>query len=330
MRAVVRSATHHVFEHLIIILAATAIVCCESPGRVAKDSHAFRVALLTPGPVSDAGWNAAAFDGLQLIRRQLGAETALVQTRSPADFDDGFRDFASRGYNLIFAHGYEYTDSAMRIARDFPDVFFVVSSGSKSSRNVASLSFKFEQAAYVEGVLAGGVTKTGVVGAVGGIELPSIRQTFEGFKRGFLSVRPNGRILISYTGSFDDVGTAKEAALAQISQGADLIIHDADAAGLGVFQAAAQTHVLAFGAIRNQNDVMPGVVLASAISMTAEAFLKIAKEVQNHQFHAGMLEYGMEDGMVGVVLNPRLKRRIPAPTMQKFDEAEQLFAKQGQ
>jgi len=228
---------------ILIIVASIGLGACTSPRKSPVDSSRFRVALLTPGPVSDAGWNAAAFDGLQLIKDKLDAETAMVQTRSPADFEDGFRDFASRGFNLIFAHGYEYTDSAISVARDFPKVYFVVSSGSQSSRNVASLTFKFDQAAYAEGVLAGGVTKTGVVGAIGGIELPSIRLTFEGFKRGFLSVRPKGRLLVSYIGKFDDVGAAKEAALAQISQGADLIVHDADAAGLGVFQAAAQAHV---------------------------------------------------------------------------------------
>jgi basic membrane protein A len=310
---------------ILIILASIGLVACTSPRKGPTDASTFRVALLTPGPVSDAGWNAAAFDGLQLIKDKLGAETALVQTRSPADFDDGFRDFASRGFNLIFAHGYEYTDSAIGVARDFPNVMFIVSSGSASSRNVASLTFKFDQAAYAEGVLAGGVTKTGVVGAIGGIELPSIRLTFEGFKRGFLSVRPKGRLLVSYIGKFDDVGAAKEAALAQISQGADLIVHDADAAGLGVFQAAAQAHILAFGAIRNQNDVMPGVVLASAVTSTAQAFLKIATEVENNQFHPGMLEFGMEDGMVKVVLNPRLESRIPEPAMKRFLAAEREF-----
>jgi basic membrane lipoprotein Med (substrate-binding protein (PBP1-ABC) superfamily) len=191
---------------------------------------------------------------------------------------------------------------------------------------VASLTFKFDQAAYAEGVLAGGVTKTGVVGAIGGIELPSIRLTFEGFKRGFLSVRPEGRLLVSYIGKFDDVGAAKEAALAQISQGADLIVHDADAAGLGVFQAAAQAHILAFGAIRNQNDVVPGVVLASAVTSNARAFLKIATEVKNNQFHPGMLEFGMEDGMVKVVLNPKLKSRIPPAAMKQFLAAVRQFA----
>ncbi|MGA8567105.1 MAG: BMP family protein [Candidatus Binataceae bacterium] len=311
---------------ILVILTSIGPGACTSPRKSPADSSRFRVALLIPGPVSDAGWNAAAFDGLQLIKDRLGAETALVQTRSPADFEDGFRDFASRGFNLIFAHGYEYTDSAISVAQDFPGVYFVVSSGSQSSRNVASLTFKFDQAAYAEGVLAGGVTKTGIVGAIGGIELPSIRLTFEGFKRGFLSVRPKGRLLVSYIGKFDDVGAAKEAALAQISQGADLIVHDADAAGLGVFQAAAQAHILAFGAIRNQNDVVPGVVVASAVTSTAQAFLRIATEVKSKQFHPGMLEFGMEDGMVKVVLNPKLESRIPEPAMKQFLAAEREFS----
>jgi basic membrane protein A len=313
-----------------LLCASIGLGACPSPRENSTGTSPFRVALLTPGPVSDAGWNAAAFDGLQLIKDRLGAETAMVQTRSPADFDDGFRDFASRKFNLIFAHGYEYTDSAISVARDFPSVYFVVSSGSQSSRNVASLTFKVDQAAYAEGVLAGGVTKTGVAGAIGGIELPSIRLTFEGFRRGFLSVRPTGRLLVSYTGKFDDVGAAKEATLAQISQGADVIIHDADAAGLGVFQAAAQRHIFAFGAIRNQNDVVPGVVIASAVESTAQAFLKIATEVKNNQFHAGMLEYGMEDGMVEVVLNPKLESAIPQSAMKRFLAVERTSRHRGQ
>jgi basic membrane lipoprotein Med (substrate-binding protein (PBP1-ABC) superfamily) len=272
--------------------------------------------LLTPGPVSDAGWNASAFDGLQLIHSHLSAETAMVQTTSPADFEDAFRDFGSRDFNLIFAHGFEYTDAALKSGKDFPKTLFVVTSGSGSSLNVASLTFKIEQAAYIEGVIAGVVSKRGIVGAIGGIELPAIRLTFEGFKRGFLSARPNGRVLISFIGSFEDVGAAKEAALAQISQGADLLFHNADAAGLGVFQAAAQAHVYAFGANRNQNDVAPDVILASAVTDIPHAFLKIATEVKAGRFHPAMLEFGMADAMVRVVMNPRLAARIPAEALK--------------
>ncbi|HYL60021.1 MAG TPA: BMP family protein [Candidatus Acidoferrales bacterium] len=283
---------------------------------------AFRVALLTPGPVSDAGWNAAAYEGLELIKSKLGAETALVQTTSPADFEDSMRDFATRGFNLVFAHGFEFTDAAIKVARDFPNTYFVVSSGSEASQNVASLTFKVDEAAYVEGVLAGGISKTGVVGAIGGIELPSIRLTFEGFKRGFLSVQPKGRVLVSYTGNFNDVGAAKEAALAQVSQGADLLMHNADAAGLGVFEAAEERHVYAFGTFTNQNGVAPDVVIASSVTSTPQAFLKIATEVKEHRFHPRMIEYGMSDGMVEIVINPRLESKIPAAALDRFHKAE--------
>jgi basic membrane protein A and related proteins len=159
-----------------------------------RATSGFAVALLTPGPVSDGSWNAAAYQGLQLIKTRLDAETALVQTTSPANFEDSFRDFVSRGFNLVFAHGFEYTYAALKVAHDFPNTCFMISSGSASSGNVTSLTFNFDQATYVEGILAAGVSKTGVAGVIGGVELPTIKLTFESFKRGFLSMRPHGRI----------------------------------------------------------------------------------------------------------------------------------------
>lgn len=311
---------------LLQLVIAIGICGCERgvPKTSARNEpHRFRVALLTPGPVSDAGWNAAAFDGLQLINKKLDAKTALVETTSPADFEDAFRDFGARGFNLVFAHGFEYTDTALKVARYFPRTIFVVTSGSGSSANVASLTFRIEEAAYAEGVLAGAMSKTGVIGAVGGIELPSVRLTFNAIRLGFVSLRPKGRLLISYTGTFDDVGAAREAALAQASQGADLLFHNADAAGLGVFEAAAQDHIFAFGANRNQNNVVPGVILASGVTDIPKAFLRIATEVERGQFRPRMIEYGMTDGMVRVVVNPKLAGKIPPFAIADMLAAEQ-------
>jgi len=278
---------------------------------------------MTPGPVSDAGWNAAAFDGLERIKRELKSETAMVQTTSPGDFEDSFRDFAGRSFNLIFAHGFEYTDSALKVAKDFPRTTFVVTSGSASASNVASLTFRIEEAAYVEGVLAGAMSKTGIVGAVGGIELPSIKLTFQGVEKGVRSSRPEAKLLTAYTGNFEDVGSAKEAALAEVSRGADMLFHNADAAGLGVFLAARERHVYAFGSNRNQNDVAPDVVLGSAVTDIPGAFLMIATQVRDGAFHPAMLELGMKDHMVKVVYNPKLAAMIPREAMQKAQTAEQ-------
>jgi len=309
-----------------IFVAIVLIAGCHryprTPDEVVHDETSFSVALLTPGSISDAGWNAAAFDGMELIKGNLAARTGLVQTTSPTEFEDAMRDFATRGFNLIFAHGFEYSDSALKVAPLFPKTTFIVTSGNVSASNVASLIFKIEEAAYVEGVLAGGMSKSGVVGAIGGIPLPAIKLAFDGFRRGFVSVQPKGRVLESFTGNFDDVGAAKEAALAQIGEGADLLMHSADAAGLGVFQAALQAHVYAFGSNRNQNSIAPDVVLASAVADIPNAFLVTATQVKGGSFHPGVIEMGMRDGMVKVVYNAHLKDRIPAAARERADAAE--------
>ncbi|HXR34310.1 MAG TPA: hypothetical protein VN754_00065 [Candidatus Binataceae bacterium] len=87
----------------------------------------------------------------------------------------------------------------------------------------------------------------------------------------------------------------------------------------------AQAHAYAFGAFRNQNAVAPDVVLASAVTSTSLAFLKIAAEVKDRRFHPGMLVFGMNDGMVKVVLNPKLESRIPAAALERARQAEQQF-----
>ena len=310
------------------MIIAAMLAGCSRPAERAHPAdapHRFRVALLTPGPVSDAGWNASAYNGLKLIEKRLGAEIAQVQTKSPADFEDAFRDFGSRGFDLVFAHGFEYSDAALAVGRDFPRTVFVVTSGSGSSANVASLAFKIEDATYVEGVLAGGLTRTGVVGEIGGIEIPQIKITFEAFRRGFLSVRPDGKVLLTYTGSFDDVGAAKEAALAEVSQKADLLFHNTDAAGLGVFEAAAQAKVMAFGINRDESEVAPDWIVASAVADIPGAFLAVAREVKDGGFSPRMIEYGMREGMVRVVYNPRLMNRIPHAAMDRAHDAERAI-----
>jgi basic membrane protein A len=87
--------------------------------------------------VSDAGWNAAAFHDPQEIEQALNVETALMQTQSPADFEDSLRDFASRGFNIVFAHGFEYTDAALKVGKLFPKTWFIVTSGSGSAASVS-------------------------------------------------------------------------------------------------------------------------------------------------------------------------------------------------
>ena len=293
-----------------------------TPAPVAPVSPAFKVALLSPGPVSDAGWNALAYEGLLAIRDQLGAEVAQIQTKTPAEFEEGFRDFARRGYALVFGHGFEFQDAAAAVAPDFPRSVFITTSGNTVRPNVAPLRFMLEEATYLEGMLAAGMSKTGKAGVVGGIEIPSVKSTIIAFAAGAKAVRPDFGVVTSYVGNWEDVGGAKSAALALVQQGSDFLFHNADAAGLGVFQAAQEQHVHAFGSNKNQNDVAPEVVIASATIDVPHAFLAVARQVKEGRFEAKVERMGMKDGVVSLVLNPRLEAQIPAELKARVAQAE--------
>jgi basic membrane protein A len=304
----------------LVLLAA----CSRSePGAAPAASNSFKVALLSPGPISDAGWNALAYEGLLAIRDQLGAEIAQVEVKNPGQFEDAFRDFARRGFNLVFGHGFEFQDAAAAVAPDFPKTIFITTSGNTVRPNVAPLRFMLEEATYLEGMLAAGMSKTGKSGAVGGMAIPSVKSTIMAYEAGTKVVNPNFQVLTSYVGNWDDVGAAKEAALAQVQQGADFLFHNADAAGLGVFQAAQQAKVYAFGANKNQNDVAPEVVLASAVIDIPKGFLTVARQVKEHTFVAKIETLTMRDGVISFVYNPALIDRIPAEVKAKVDAAHQ-------
>jgi basic membrane lipoprotein Med (substrate-binding protein (PBP1-ABC) superfamily) len=267
----------------------------------------FRVALLTPGPVSDAGWNALAYEGLIKIRETLHAEVSQVETKTPAEFEETFRDYASRGFQLAFGHGFEFQDAAAKVGSDFPHTIFITTSGSTIRPNVAPMRFLLEEATYLMGVISAKLSKTGKAGAIGGIEIPPLTSTFMAFEAGAKSIRPDFQVIVSYIGNWEDAGAARQAALALIEQGCDLIIPNADAASLGAFQAAKEKNVRIFGTNKNQNDLAPEVVVASGVIDIPTAFLLVAREVQERKFHSRIMRFGMKEEIISLVYNPHLQ-----------------------
>ena len=200
---------------------------------------------------------------------------------------------------------------------------FITTSGNTVRANVAPLRFMLEEATYLEGMLTATMSKTEKAGAVGGMAIPSVKSTILAYEAGAKSVNPKFEVVSSYVGNWDDVGAAKEASLALIGQGADVLFHNADAAGLGVLQAAAERSVWAFGANKDQNAIAPDVVLASAVIDIPRAFLTVARQVQDGSFVARVEKLGMKDGVVSLVYNPALVQRIPADAKARVDAAQQ-------
>ena len=296
----------------------------ENPDR-ASSGNQFRVALLTPGPVSDQSWNGGAYQGLLWIRDSLGAQVSHVQTKTPAEFEDNFRQYGTQGYDLVFGHGFEFQDAARRVAPEFPRTLYVTTSGSTAGANLAGMTFGFADASYLAGVLAASVTKTKKIGTIGGTALPPVVESFRAFEEGARATDPSIRVITSYIGNWDDVSAGKEQGLAQIAQGADIIFQNADAAGLGVFQAARERGALVIGSNSNQNAVAPDVTLGSVVIDLPRAFLQIAREVKAKTFQPRVVELGEESHVVTLVLNPGLAARIPPVAHARIDSLQSLM-----
>ncbi|MDQ7052750.1 MAG: BMP family protein [candidate division KSB1 bacterium] len=305
----------------VVLMAASAgLMQCS---KKAAENGRFKVALLSPGPISDAGWNAAAYEGLMLIQKQLDAEISQIETKTPSEFEEAFRDYARRGFHLVFGHGFEFQDAAAAVAPDFPKTVFITTSGNTVRDNVSPMVFELEQATYLAGMLAALMSRTGKLGAVGGMEIPPVASTFAAFEAGAKAVNPQVQVLVSYIGNWEDVGAARQAALALIDRGCDFLIHNADAAAAGVLQAAAERDVYVFGTNKNQNHLDPQHVIASCVSHIPQAYVEMARIVQSGTFDPKIYRLGMKEGVVDFVINPELRDRIPAEIMAKIDEARQ-------
>ena len=310
--------------HIALALAASACGRADSRADSATATSAgkstFKVALLTPGPISDHSWNGGAYAGLLRIRDSLGATVSHIQTKTPAEFEEQFRQYGSQHYDLVFGHGFEFQDAAKRVGPDFPKTVYVTTSSSTSGTNVAGIEFAFADASYLAGLIAGTVTKTNVIGTIGGTELPPVKESFAAFVRGAKAVNPKITVLSSFIGNWDDVSAGKEQALAQIGRNADVIFQNADAAGLGVFQAARETKkALIIGSNSDQNAIAPEVTIGSVVIDLPHAFLTVAREVQGGHFVARVIKLGSAADVVSLVINPAFASRIPAPVMHTVD-----------
>lgn len=305
-----------------LLLAAFCVVGCHEREAAHPSKASFRVGLLTPGSVNDHGWNAIAYEGLQEIHRTLGAEVSHQQTGNPAEMDEGFRSFGAKGFDLAFGHGFEYQDAALSAGKRYSKTVFITTSGNSVAPNVAPMVFELEQATYLLGIVAARESKTGKAGVVGGIKLPSIASTFLAFEAGAHSVNPQFEVKEIYTGNFDDLGAARLATLSLINAGCDFIFHQANEAGRGVFQACSERHIRCFGSNKNQNDLAPDVIVASAVLDVPSAFVYMATTVRDRKFQPHVYWLGMQQGIVSLAWNEKLKSAIAPSTVTEVDHVE--------
>ncbi len=324
----------------VLTIMAVLTACGGAPQAQSSEAPAaeqkpFKVGLLSPGPVNDQGWNQTAYDALKRMETELGAEISYVELAdSPSDFEKAFRDYASQGYQMVLGHGFQFQDSAIAVAKDFPDTLFFISSSryfDPNEPNVIGLNTDSSQPFYVLGVIAAKMGKGG--GLVGGVEMPPISETFTGFTAGAHSVDPNFPVKTTYLGNWTDVAAAKEAALSMVDEGVDFLSPNANIAGNGVYQAITEAEVWGFGTYipgnqANDFSMAPGRILANYVNDYGQGLVNVARMVKEGTFKAtSNIEFGLKDAdVLYITYNDDAEQPVPDDVRQLVEEATQKIA----
>jgi basic membrane protein A len=296
----------------------------------ADSAKELTIALVTDALFSDAGWGAFGYNAAQVLNSEYGHEVDFKDDVHIPDIETTLRDYAAEGYDMIIAQGFEWGDPAVKVGKDYPNTKFVVFTGLANSTNVASIFPKQQEGAYLLGALAAMMSKTGVIGFIGGERYPNLINVYEGYKQGAKAIDNNIEVLDTYLNDWDSPEKGNEAAMSQINKGADLLLHAADTSGHGVIQAAKEKGVYAFGAVSDQNILAPNTVLSSFVLDVVKAFDQAAKMVQEGNFTGQIFKPGLEagknasgDGIVYIAPFHSLENKVPNEIKAKFDQLEQ-------
>ena len=282
------------------------------------DAKKLKIALLTDALFSDAGWGAFGYNAAQELSNKYGYDIDFKDNVSIPDIENTLRQYSNSGYDLIIAQGFKWGAPTVKVGKDYPHTKYVVFTGLGNSSNVASIFPMQQEATYLLGALAAMMTKSGIIGFVGGEKYPNIVDVYEGYKQGAHDINPHIKVLAIYLDDWDNATKGKKAAISQIDSGADLILHVADTSGHGVIQAAKEKGIYAFGAISDQNKLAPNTVLTSFVLDVDKAFDQAVKMVQTGNFSGMIFKPGLEldkgakgNGIVYLAPFHNLKNSVP-------------------
>jgi basic membrane protein A and related proteins len=248
---------------LMLIMAASAFAGGQDESTEASDgSSAVKVGFVFTGPIADGGWTQEHNRG-RLAIEELGVETLYKESvPNTEESKKVMRDMIDQGCNMIFATSFGYMDYMLEVAADNPDVAFFHSGGYKNAPNAVNYLGKMYQARYLSGIVAGMKTETDKVGYIAAFEIPEVVRGINAFTLGVRSVNPDATVELIWTHDWNDPAREKEASLALIDNGCDVIAqHQTGPANL---QAAESRGVWGIGYHADMNDAAPEAALTSA------------------------------------------------------------------
>ncbi|MEL7626365.1 MAG: BMP family protein [Anaerolineaceae bacterium] len=264
----------NLFKLISILLIAVLVVAGCTPAApkteepVAVD-ETLRIAIVTPSNISDLAFSQSISDAMKVLKSEMGDKLEYVYSENMFVVDDAaaaIRDYAQKGYDIVIAHGSQYGSSVQEIAPDFPETVFAwgTTVDTFGQPNIFAYEAASDQGGFVNGVMAGLLTETKVIGVVGPIETGDAKLYIDGFVAGVHSVDPSIDVRVTYIGSFSDVALASEAATTHLSAGADVLTGSAQMV-IGAIGKAQEAGAYWFGTQADQTSFAPDTVVASQV-----------------------------------------------------------------
>jgi basic membrane protein A len=281
--------------------------------------EAIKAAMATDvGKLGDKSFNDGAWDGLQRSQADLGATVAYLISEQATDYVPNLTRLAQDGNKVVFAVGFFMTDAIQEVAAQFPDTYFGgididltdADFNPIDVPNIREILFAEQEVGYLAGIVAGNMTLDGtlserlnddkVVGVVGGEKIPPVDRYIAGFVMGVKAIDPEIKVLVTYTDTFDDPNSGKEAAVPMYDAWADIVFQVAGKSGLGVFEAAKDAKMFAIGVDVDQYETLPEVMLTSAEKKISNAVFFTVRDVADGAFTNSNVMYNLENDGVGL------------------------------
>ncbi len=326
---------------LLTIFTAVFFSACGTQTEAKREGCNIRVGIVFDiGGKNDRSFNAAAWEGVQRAERELNICLYDVEPGNPTSIEPAMRAFAEKNFDLVIGVGFAQGPIMQKVANDYPNVNFAIvdgvileADGKTPKQNVASLVFREHEGSYLVGMIAAAKSKTGVLGFIGGMDIPLIHRFETGYEAGARAVNPDIRVIDNYVGVTDSAwnnpGKGKELALSQIEKGADIIFTAAGNSGLGAFDAVEQygrgpngeANKFVIGVDSNQNGQKPGFVLTSMVKRVDNAVYDVAKEVLEGNFRGGFHVFGLDKDGVAYAMDEHNAGLIPDEVLRRVEEA---------
>lgn len=307
----------------LVPLMAGAIAA--SPRSSAADKITVTMVTDTAG-LGDQNFNDLAHKGLLQAQKDFGITPKVLESQDASAYVENLTN-AAQDSDLTVGVGFLLTDAMNEVAPQFPDKKFLLIDSTvapENNANVVSVTFKEQEGAFLAGVVAGKMTKTNVVGIVGGQAIPPVIRYQVGFEAGVKSVNPQAKIIVAYANTFDDPAQGKELTLAQYNQKADIVFPIAGRTGVGSFDAAKQMgpgHWI-IAADTDQSQLGADYQLCYARKGVDTAVYTVIKQVVDDKFKGGPQVLGLKENGVGLATPGN---KVPEDVMAVVDKYKQAI-----